>query len=139
MNDLGQVAGQSFTPNALTRAVVWNNDAAHTVSELPPLAGDNYALAAPINNAGQVLGASYYEPPEVSGFNAGVPAYRWVVWRDGGVFEVQTLLDPVTGAGWTIPGNALIAGPRAINNLGQILARGVLNGQTRAILLTPLP
>jgi uncharacterized membrane protein len=135
MNDVGQVAGQSWMPNAFTRAVVWNNDAAHTVSELSPLPGDNYAIAGPINNAGQVLGASYYEPPGVIGFNVGIPAYRLVIWRDGGVFELQTLLDPVTGAGWTLS----TAGLRQLNNAGQITASGVFNGQTRAILLTPLP
>lgn len=132
MNDFGQVAGQSFTPNAFTRAVLWNNDAAHTAIELPPLRGDNYATAGRINNAGHVLGASYYEAPGATGFSAGVPAYRLVIWRDGGVFELQTLLDPATAAGWTIPSIS------AINNLGQITGSGVLNGQTRALLLTPL-
>jgi probable HAF family extracellular repeat protein len=133
MNDFGQVVGESHTPVGLPRAVVWNNDAAHTLSELPPLAGDNYAIAGSINNSGQVLGVSFYEPPGVTAFNEGVPAYRVVLWRDGGVFELQTLVDPATGAGWT---NIM---PNAINSLGQMAGSGVFNGQTRAILLTPLP
>ena len=133
MNDFGQVAGESLTPVGLPRAVVWNNDAAHTLSELPPLAGDNYAIAGPINNAGHVLGVSFYEPPGMTAFNAGIPAYRVVLWRDGGVFELQTLVDPATGAGWTN------ISPNAINNLGQMAGSGVFNGQARAILLTPLP
>jgi uncharacterized membrane protein len=138
MNDLGQVAGESH-PAFRNRPVVWNNDAAHTAYELPLLPGDNYGTAYRINNLGQILGSSAASQPGT--WNVG-PA-RLVLWRDGGVFELQTLLDPATGAGWTITSASAINNSRpsasAINNLGQIVGTGIHNGQSRAFLMTPLP
>jgi uncharacterized membrane protein len=126
MNNLGQVAGESHPPGA-SRAVIWNNDAAHTAIELPPLAGDNYGTASAINNLGQVLGSSAYN--DTAG-NVG-PAHL-VIWRDGGVYDLQSVLDPTSGAGW------ILSTAPSINNLGQIVGLGVHNGQNRAYLLTPI-
>jgi len=53
------------------------------------------------------------------------------VWRDGGVFDLQSLLDTVSGAGWTITNVS------AINNLGQIVGSGIHNGQAVSFLMTP--
>ncbi len=127
MNDLGQVAGESHPPFG-SRPVVWNNDAAHTALELALLPGDNYGSATALNNLGQILGSSAASEPGT--WNVG-PA-RLVIWRDGGVFELQSLLD-ASGADWTI------ASVTAINNLGQIAGSGLHNGQVRAFLLTPVP
>lgn len=126
VNDLGQVVGASHPPFG-SRPVMWNNDAAHTPVELPALPGDNSGDATAINTLGQVLGTSYYMTP---GTWDGTPA-RTVVWRDGGVFELQSLLDTATGQGWTITS----AG--SINNVGQIAGFGFHNGETHAFLLTP--
>ena len=128
MNDLGQVVGESH-PAFSSRAVIWNNDAAHTGYELPLLPGDNYGAATKINNLGQILGSSALSEPGT--WNVG-PS-RLVIWRDGGVFELQSLLDPATGTGWAI------LSASAINNLGQIVGTGMHNGATHAILLTPMP
>lgn len=128
MNDLGQVAGESHPPFG-NRAIVWNNDAAHTAIELPLLAGDNMGSASRINNLGQALGWSAFSPD--GSFNTLGPE-KLVIWRDGGVFDLQSVLDPVTGAGWTI------STASAINNVGQIVGLGVHNGQNRAYLLTPI-
>jgi hypothetical protein len=38
---------------------------------------------------------------------------KLVLWRDGGVLNLQSVLDPVAGAGWTI------STASAINNSGQ--------------------
>jgi hypothetical protein len=126
MNDLGQVVGESHPP-AGSRAVLWNNDAAHTAIELPLLAGDNYGSAGAINNLGQAVGTSAYATPGT--WN--VVSARLVVWRDGGVFDLQSLLDPVTGAGWTITYAA------GINNLGQIVGIGLDNGTPAVFVMTP--
>jgi uncharacterized membrane protein len=122
VNDLGQAVGQSGN-----RAVFWNNDAAHTAIELPLLPGDNYGLAAAINNLGQILGTSAYMTPGTTN----VTSSRTVIWRDGGVFEVESLLDPVSGNGWTITS---VSG---INNLGEIVGVGSYNGQATPFVMTP--
>ena len=131
MNDLGQVVGESNGPFVGIRPVVWNNDAAHTPHALPLLPGDNSGTAYGINNAGHVIGITYSVSPGTQ-LTPDTPRH-YVVWSDGGVFEVQSLLDHVTGAGWTN------AAATAINNRGQIVAQGALNGVFRAILLTPWP
>jgi uncharacterized membrane protein len=127
MNDLGQTVGESHPPSS-SRPVLWNNDAAHTPLELPVLPGDNYGVATAINNLGQAIGSSAYAVPGT--WNVG-PSHS-VVWRDGGVFNLQSLLDPATGSGWTI------SGVSAINNLGQIVGFGLHNGKSTAFLMTPL-
>jgi len=127
MNDLGQVVGESHPPFG-SLPVVWNNDAAHTATELPLLPGDNYGSATAINNLDQALGRSAYDVPGT--WNVG-PS-QLVLWRDGGVFPLQQVLEPVSGAGWTITTAS------AINNAGQIVGLGVHNGLNRAYVMTPI-
>lgn len=127
MNNLGQVVGESHPPFG-SRPVVWNNDAAHTAIELPLLPGDNYGSATRINDLGQAFGWSALSQDGT--WNVGPE--KLVLWRDGGVFELQSVLDPETGAGWTL------LNANGINNLGQIVGLGVHNGQNRAYLLTPI-
>jgi uncharacterized membrane protein len=126
MNDAGQVVGESHPP-ASSRAILWNNDAAHTAIELPLLAGDNYGSAHAINNLGHVVGTSSYATPGT--WN--VLSTRYVIWRDGGVFDLQSLLDPVSGAGWTI---TYVAG---MNNLGQLVGIGLQEGTPAVFVMTP--
>lgn len=128
MNDLGQVVGESHPPFG-SRPMVWNNDAAHTPTALPLLDSDNYGTAQAINNLGQAIGWSAYAEPGT--WNVG--ASRIVLWRDGSVYNLQSLLDPATGTGWTI--TSVIG----INNAGQIIGLGAKAGATRAILINPLP
>jgi hypothetical protein len=127
VNDLGQAAGESH-PAFGSRPVIWKNDAAHTPAELPVLPGDNYGAALAINNLGHVVGTSAYAVPNT--WNVG-PS-RFVIWRDGGVFDLQSLLDPVTGSGW------IIKSVTGINNLGQIVGSGLHNGTAAAFVMTPV-
>lgn len=126
MNDLGQVVGESHPPFG-SRPVLWNNDALHTPVELPLLPGDNYGAATAINGACQILGWSAVSEPGT--WNSG-PA-RLVLWSDGGVFELQSLLD-ASAEGWTL------SAVTAINISGQIVGYGVRGGVTRAFVLTPM-
>jgi uncharacterized membrane protein len=128
MNDLGQVVGESHPPFA-NRAILWNNDPVHTPTELPLLPGDNMGSASRINNLGHALGWSALS---LDGTSNNLGPERPVLWRDGGVVELQSVLDAVSGAGWTI---SIASG---INNLGQIVGLGIHNGKTRAYLLTPM-
>ncbi len=92
------------------------------------LPGCNYGTARAINSMGQVLGTSTVSEPGT--WNAG-PA-RTVLWRDGGVYDLQTVLERVSGAGCTI------LQASALNYRGQIVGLGVHNGKNRAFLLTPI-
>jgi uncharacterized membrane protein len=126
MNNWGQVVGESHSPIA-SHPVVWNNDAAHSPTELPVLPGDDSGSARAINNLGHILGTSVASLHGT--VNAG--SIRTVLWRDGGVFELQALLD-ASGAGWRIESVS------ALNNLGQIVGTGIHNGLPRAFVLTPV-
>ena len=127
LNDLGQVVGESHPPFG-SRPVLWQNDATHSVVALPLPAGDNQGMATAINNLGQVLGSTWVGRP--GSWERG-PA-RVVIWRDGGVFVLQDLLDPVSAAGCTLWSAS------AINGRGQIAANASCAGGGRAVLLTPL-
>ena len=127
VNDLGQAVGQSH-PAFSSRPVLWDGDLAHTAVALPLLPGDNYGVASAINNLGHILGFSAYGVPGTWDIGPS----RFVIWRDGGVFELQSLLDPVSGDGWTITSVS------AINNLGQIVGFGSHNGQPTSFLMTPV-
>ncbi len=126
MNDLGQVVGESH-PGPGSRPVMWNGDAAHTVTELPVLPGHNYGSASQINIKGQVIGFSAYATPGTWD----VTDSKAVIWLDGGVFDLQSLLDPATGAGWTIDNAA------GMNDLGQIVGTGTYNGVAAEFVMTP--
>jgi probable HAF family extracellular repeat protein len=128
MNNLGEVVGESHPPFG-SRPVAWHAGAAHTPMELPLLPGDNYGTATAINDLGHVLGSSAASEPGTWNVGPGRP----VIWRDGGVFELRSLLDGASGAGWTI------LSATALNNRGQIVGTGLHHGQPRAFLLTPLP
>lgn len=110
-----------------SRPVLWDNDGAHTAIELPLLPGDNYGSATAINNLGHILGLSAYSVPGTWDVGPSRP----VIWRDGGVFELQSLLDPTSGDGWTITS---VSG---INNLGQIIGSGLHNGLPTSFVMTP--
>lgn len=128
LNDLGQAVGSSHPPFG-SRPVLWQNDAGHTAVELPLLPGDNFGSATAINNRGEILGTSAYATPGTWE----VGPSRLVIWRDSQVFELQTLLDPLTGAGWTL------VAVTALNNQGQIVGLATKAGASRAVLLSELP
>lgn len=125
INNVGQVAG--FESDGLSHPVFWQNDAAHTVWALPVLPGHTYGSVVAMNDAGDVVGHSGFQFTPTD-----VPDDHLVVWQGGQVFELQPLLDAVSGAGYTVTD---VAG---INNAGQIAATATRNGVPRAVLLTPV-
>lgn len=128
INDLGQVVGESLPPSARVPAL-WNNDAAHTASALPYPAGDNLGVAQGINNLGHVIGWTGVGNP---GVNWDVYSSHYVVWRDGTVYDLTSVLDPVTGAGCTV------TSANGINNAGQIVGFATCNGAINTmVVLTP--
>jgi uncharacterized membrane protein len=125
INDLGQVVGESHPP-AGSRPILWHNDPAHTAFELPLLPGDNYGSAHLINNAGTMVGFSAYDEPGT--WN--VSGSRIVVWIDGEVYDLLSLIDP--SSGWTV------VDVTSINNLGQMVASAVRDGSFKAVVLKPV-
>jgi probable HAF family extracellular repeat protein len=163
INEAGQITGFSSSP-AGTRAVRWAPNG--QVTDLGALAGgDGTSIAAGINEAGQIIGQSSSSAGEraflwteaggmrdlgalphaairssaegindagmIVGSSQGDFAYgRAFLWTaEFGMRDLHSLTD--TGGKW------YLFGASDINNKGQILAAGLLNGQGRAILLTP--
>lgn len=125
INNAGQVAG--IESDGLPHPVFWQNDAAHTVSALPVLAGHTYGSVVAMNDAGDVVGHSGFQLTPTD-----TPVDHVVVWQAGQVLDLQTQLDTVSGAGYTLVD---VAG---INGAGQIAATATRNGVPRAVLLTPV-
>jgi probable HAF family extracellular repeat protein len=82
--------------------------------------GGNYSSANAINNAGKVVG--------VSSLSSGVR--HAVLWDNSSIQDLNNLIRP--NLGWELQ----VA--RSINDRGQIVGNGKINGQTRAFLLTPV-
>jgi uncharacterized membrane protein len=126
INDLGQVVGESHPP-ASSRPVLWHNDAAHTAFELPLLPGDNYGTARLINNAATIVGSSAYAEPWTWNVQHG----RMVIWIDGEIYDLLSLIDETTANGWSV------VDVSSINNLGQMTATAMRDGMFKAVILHP--
>jgi probable HAF family extracellular repeat protein len=112
INDLGLIVGEyeqrpDGTPVSL--AVIWENKQPRTL-------GGGKALA--INNAGLIVGARKDRGTD-----------RAQLWKDGAQRDLNELI--AADGGW------LLLRANGINEAGQIVGAGMLNGQTRAFLLTP--
>jgi probable HAF family extracellular repeat protein len=151
INDSGQVVGSEQFNNSDGSfvAFLYSNGSTQNLSALFP---NNYngrgCTAADINNAGQVAGgynagAFLYSNGTMQtlgiGGAQGINDFGQVVgggygsnaflYSNGSRQDLNALIDP--SLGWTL-GTA-----NAINNSGQIVGYGTLDGQTHAFLLTP--
>ncbi len=123
INDLGQVVGQSFEDPASisSQATLWSGGARILLGTL----GGSVSTATDINNAGQIVGAS---------FLAGNLISHAVIWQGTVMTDLNTVLDaPTRDAGWYLSGAA------AINAHGWITgtAYNTLTNEQRAYLLRP--
>ncbi|HBB31633.1 MAG TPA: HAF repeat-containing protein [Cyanobacteria bacterium UBA8803] len=118
INDLGQVVGYSTTnlPNVDFRAfLIAPNSVITPSNDLGTLPGGEYfTIATGINNLGQVVGQS------------GSKAF---LWENGIMTDLNSLISDDS--------NVNLIWANDINNKGQIVAAGFVNGQGRALLLTP--
>lgn len=158
INDSGQVVGDTYTVPWIGRAFLWSNG---TMTDLGTVEGQSHA--EDINNTGQVVGWFTPYPGQqrsflwsdgtitdlgsVGGALGGSSRafgindhgqvvgetgdYHAFLWSNGMMKDLNRLIDPALG--WTL------VGAEDINNAGQIVGTGTLNGQTRAYLLTPVP
>ena len=120
INDFGQVVG--WTPRSgEDQAIIWS-EGVMTYLWDPEDSYFSYAYA--INNAGQVVGTSQNAPVYYDS------AFLWD--STNGVVLLDDLL--VSDPGW----ENLWEG-YDINNYGQIVGTGNINGETHAFLMTPVP
>lgn len=101
-NKAGQAAG--WVTNAVIGQLgaLWNNDAAHSVVALQPLADGNHSVAWSVNDLGQAAGES----------NSAVSVTRAVLWQNDASHSIVDL--------GTLPGDfeSIATG---INNAGQVV------------------
>lgn len=164
INDSGTVAGFTLKSNGTTRATVWSGG---TRTELPDLPGGaDYSSAQAINANGLVVGGSgvvngghafawtatggMVDLGDLAGGNVASAAWgvndagdivgtgssttqanHALLWRGGQMIDLG-LLPEVQAAGWQLE-QAM-----DINNQGQITGIGMLGGQLRSFVLTPV-
>ncbi len=120
INSAGQIAGEAYTSAGERHAALWTGG---SPTDLGVLAGRTQSGAWALNLSGVVVGVSYSSSAPERGF----------IWdATNGIRELTSLLDPVTGAGWTI------MRATGINDDGKICAFASYNGGAwRGVLLTP--
>jgi len=122
INDAGQIVGTSPSGPWHPTATLWQTD---TVTLLVNPPGFNSAGAYAINDTGQVVGDMGY-----GGEN--LPSYgpdAWVYGSQKRMYDLNCLIP--RNSGWQL-GHAA-----DINDVGQIVGTGQINGSPRGYLLTP--
>ncbi|MCO6413222.1 MAG: DUF3466 family protein [Thiogranum sp.] len=129
INDLGQVVGGSRVADYLMHAFSWRDGAMLDLGTIGGgCAGESYAFGN--NNAGQVvgtwntmacLGGGGYQTLDSGAF----------LYTDGAMLDLNSLIS--ADSGWHL------FEARAINDLGQIVGQGMLDGEVHAFLATPVP
>jgi probable HAF family extracellular repeat protein len=118
MNELGYLAGHS-TGGSGSHGILWvpttPNASVGTSVELGAIGSE----VVGVSNIGDAVGFS------------GNVARIWP--HEGGIIDLNTLLDPITGSGWQL---AVAVG---INDQGQITGYGTHSGVPASFLLTPVP
>jgi uncharacterized protein (TIGR03437 family) len=141
VNDSGVASGVAFEINfavlvdstATAHAVEFASGAA---TDLGVLSGDVSSMALGINNSGSIVGFSSNQPPDftlqlAAFFGSPSSNYHAFIYSGGKMYNLTSQL--VNGSGWQL------SFATAINNAGQIVGTGLVNGAQHAFLLTPVP
>jgi len=121
INDRGEVAGGSQSSGGAPHAFLWTKDKG--MQDLGTLEGDFLSVAPcchTINNRGEIVGFSIPGP---------LGSGRAFLWRNGIMTDLNTLLSK--DSPWYLL-QAL-----SINDAGQIVGYGTINGDVHAFLATP--
>ncbi|MEH2367464.1 DUF3466 family protein [Nostoc sp.] len=129
VNDLGQVVGSSgLTGVNDSRAFVYSSSAGlQDLGRLRPT--DLFSTGLGINNLGQVVG---FSGTNNNFFAADGNGLRAFLYTDKTLYDLNNLIAPSSKGGFTLTAAS------AINNNGQIVGRGAVNGELHAFLLTPI-
>jgi probable HAF family extracellular repeat protein len=121
INESGQVAGYANTSRGsdIFHPFLWQNGVMTDLITMP--VGSSGSKAYAINNAGQVVG--FFTPP------GGVATAT--IWQNGVMTDLNTLIPANTG--WQL------VEAWGINDSGQIVGDGQINGNAQSFLLTPYP
>ncbi|MEA5112553.1 MAG: hypothetical protein VB050_00850 [Geobacteraceae bacterium] len=115
MNDFGDVVGQSSPISGSDHAFVYT---AGSMKDLGSLGG--LSIAYDINNQGQIIG--FYEDAN--------KVRHSFIYENGAMSDLTSLL--TAGSGWDL------SYAMALNDQGQIIGYGKLNGVTHGYLLSPV-
>jgi probable HAF family extracellular repeat protein len=128
INDAGDIVGQSHNGfNGGAHATLWRNGVAIDLGSLND--GTEASFAMDINSHGQIVGYSQ------SGLFSPENNARAVIWfADLNPVMLDTLIDPLD----PLYGQVSLYTAKGINDLGQIVGYGLINGKERAFLLSPL-
>lgn len=123
INDSGQVVGYSGS-NAFLYS---SSTGLQNLGKLRPT--DVFSLALGINNSGEVVGFSgtnnNFFAPDGNGLRA-------FLYSDNTLYDLNNLIAPGSEPGFTLTAAS------AINNNGEIVGRGAINGELHAFLLRPI-
>ncbi|MDM9582355.1 DUF3466 family protein [Nostoc sp. GT001] len=129
VNDLGQVVGSSgLTGVNDSRAFVYTSSTGlQDLGRLRPT--DLFSTGLGINNLDQVVG---FSGTNNNFFAADGNGLRAFLYSDKTLYDLNNLIAPSSQSGFTLTAAS------AINNKGQIVGRGAVNGELHAFLLTPI-
>ncbi len=116
VNESGQVVGYVYTLRGATHAMLYSGG---VMSDLGSLPGTLYSSAYGINSSGDVVGSC----------NGGVS--HAFLYHAGAMIDLNSLIDP--SSGW------VLVAANAINDIGDIVGYGIVDGTFHAYLLTPVP
>ena len=121
INDAGQIVGQAAGPGN-TKIHAFLLSGAGQMQDLGDLGG-NISEAAALNSTGTVVVGKAVVPS-----NTGFVVYHAFVWSGGGMQDLNNL---ISASGW------MLQEARGVNDAGQIVGIGILNGEVRGFLLNP--
>ncbi|QSJ19501.1 DUF3466 family protein [Nostoc sp. UHCC 0702] len=125
INDLGQVVGYSLNDGNVETAFLYSsNTGLISLGTVSPT--DTFSYGLGINNLGQVVGSSGIYSNLYSTTGNGIRAF---LYSDGVIQDLNSLI--VSNPGF------ILTQARDINDVGQIVGAGTINGELHAVLLTP--
>jgi len=121
VNQFGHVAGESLLSTAGNdHAVLWTRPSA--ISDLGLLPGGTISVANALNDSDVVVGFG-----DFTGSAGAIHAFQWTA--SNGMTDLNNLIPP--NSGWTL------LEAKGINERGEIVGTGVIQGEEHAFLLIP--